>query len=111
MPPCLQPLALASFNKLVMLTHIGFFSGLDLAALPTESNDLFCKVDLVEGCDGTCLDLDGGGVEEEGDFSFLRCDEEVGGGRGGDFSFLQCDEEEGGGGRRRLLFYMGDKEL
>lgn len=76
------------FNKLVMLTLIGFFSGLDSGALPTESDDLFCKVDLVEGCDGTCLDLDGG-REEEGDFSFLRCDEEVGGGGGGDFSFLQ----------------------
>jgi len=50
-------------------------------------------------------------MEEErrrGDFSFLRCDEEVGGRGGGDFSFLWCDEEVGGGGRRRLLFYMGD---
>ena len=58
------------FNKLVMLTHIGFFSRLDSAALPTESDDLFCKVDLVEGCDGTCLDLDGGGEEEEGGLLF-----------------------------------------
>ena len=58
------------FNKLVMLMLIGFFSGLDSAALPTESDDLFCKVDLVEGCDGTCLDLDGGGEEEEGGLLF-----------------------------------------